>query len=128
MVTLCQHIRIGGCFAFGAACMKTMNIWTHPIGCLDFVGTAFALYRHALNFEDLYLTIVDKLTLGSSIAAAAICFGLSTTFQTLSSHSHKVHHFWGKMDILGICVLALDAASSMTLCGFYCRPVIQRLY
>ncbi|KFY07246.1 hypothetical protein V492_07317 [Pseudogymnoascus sp. VKM F-4246] len=59
---------------------------------------------------------------------SCICFGLSTTFHTLRSHSYKVHHSWGKMDILGICVLALGAGSSMTFYAFYCRPVVQRVY
>lgn len=108
--------------------METMNIWTHLLGCLGFVVTAFALYRPVLDSKDLYLTIGDKLAFGSSIIAAIICFGLSTTFHTLRSHSYKVHHFWGKMDILGICVLALGAGSSMTFYAFYCRPVIQRVY
>lgn len=108
--------------------METMNIWTHLIGCFGFVVTAFALYRHVLDSKDLYLTIGDKLAFSSSIAAVTICFGLSTTFHTLRSHSYKVHHFWGKMDILGICVLALGAGSSMTFYAFYCRPVFQRVY
>lgn len=72
MITLCQHICIGGPFAFGAACT----------GCLGFVVTAFALYRHALDSEDLYLTIGGKLAFGSSTAVAANFFGLSTTFHT----------------------------------------------
>ncbi|OBT39968.1 hypothetical protein VE00_09995 [Pseudogymnoascus sp. WSF 3629] len=75
-----------------------------------------------------YIVDGDKLAFGSSIAVATVCFGLSATFHTLRSHSHKVHHFWEKMDIFGICVLALGAGSSMTLYAFYCRPVIQRVY
>ncbi|KFZ06958.1 hypothetical protein V501_06917 [Pseudogymnoascus sp. VKM F-4519 (FW-2642)] len=105
-----------------------MNIWTHLIGCLGFVVTAFALYRHVINSKNLHLTIGDKLAFSSSIAAATVCFGLSATFHTFRSHSYKVHHFWGKIDVFGICVLALGAGSSMTFYAFYCRPAIQRVY
>ena len=63
---------------------------------------------------------------GSTISALA--FGLSATFHTLRSHSYNVHHFWGRMDIFGICILALGAGASATYYARYCDPRSQRIY
>lgn len=60
--------------------------------------------------------------------SAAICFGLSAGFHTLRSHSYNIYHLRGRMDILGICFLALGARASMTYHAFHCRSFIQRVY
>ena len=70
----------------------------------------------------------DQFAFRTSLAAAALCFGLSVAFHTLRSHSYKVHHFWGRMDILGICVLALGGRTSATYYAFYGNTRIQRIY
>jgi adiponectin receptor len=75
--------------------METMNIWTHLLGCAAFAGTGFGLLRYSRSL--LQLTTGDKFAFGASITATAVCFGLSTAFHTLRSHSYNVHHFWGKM-------------------------------
>lgn len=108
--------------------METVNIWTHLLGCAVFVATGVTLFQYTLASRDLRLSLGDLFAFGVSITAAATCFGLSTTFHTLRSHSYSVHHFWGKMDILGICVLALGGGMSMTFYALYCNPAMQRVY
>lgn len=108
--------------------METMNIWTHLLGSTAFVTTGLALYRYALGSKSLNLSYGDIFAFGTFTASAATCFGLSTTFHTLRSHSYNVHHFWGRMDIFGICVLAFGGGTSMTYYAFYCQPAMQRLY
>lgn len=105
--------------------METMNIYTHLLGSLAFVFTGFILTHYASTMN---ADISDRLAIGSSVSCAAICFGLSATFHTLRSHSCDVHHFWGKMDILGICVLAFGGGTSITYYAFYGQPMIQRMY
>lgn len=107
--------------------METMNIWTHLVGSTAFVTADMLLCRIFASGKP-YFNSGDAFAFGSFITAAAICFGFSTTFHTLRSHSYHVHHFWGRMDILGICVFALGAGMSMTYYSFYCQPAIQRLY
>ncbi|KAJ5728895.1 uncharacterized protein N7483_003403 [Penicillium malachiteum] len=70
----------------------------------------------------------DIYAFGIFTASAATCFGLSTTFHTLRSHSYDVHHYWGRMDILGISLLAFGGGMSITYYAFYCQPSIQRIY
>ncbi|OKL60206.1 hypothetical protein UA08_04933 [Talaromyces atroroseus] len=108
--------------------METMNIWTHLLGSVAFIVTASALYKSTFIFVNMDLKDGDMFAFGTFMSAAVVCFSLSTTFHTLRSHSYNIHHFWGKMDILGICVLAFGAGTSMTYYAFYCRPTVQRAY
>jgi adiponectin receptor len=107
--------------------METMNIWTHLVGGAAFIGAGIGLYRFAIS-RRLDLTTGDKFAFGISITAAATCFGLSTTFHTLRSHSYNVHHRWGRCDIFGICLLTLGGGSSATYYAARCDPIAQRVY
>ncbi|KAF2501316.1 Hly-III related protein, partial [Lophium mytilinum] len=107
--------------------METMNIWTHLIGSVAFVTTGSTLYNYAAS-KSLILSAGDNFAFGISITAAAACFGLSTTFHTLRSHSYNVHHSWGRLDIFCICVLALGGGASATYYTFFCNPTAQRAY
>jgi adiponectin receptor len=107
--------------------METMNIWTHLIGGVAFIGAGITMHRYALA-QNLNLTTGDKFAFGMSMTAAAVCFGLSTTFHTLRSHSYNVHHRWGRFDIFGICLLALGGGSSATYYAARCSPTAQRVY
>ncbi|KAL8794732.1 MAG: hypothetical protein Q9195_002686 [Heterodermia aff. obscurata] len=108
--------------------METVNIWTHLLGFVASVIVAVTFYQHTSAARDLPRSTGDLFAFGISLFAAAVCFGLSATFHTLRSHSYEVHHFWGKMDILGICVLALGGGMSMTYYALYCSPTTQRVY
>ena len=108
--------------------METMNIWTHLVGSVAFIGAGITFYNYASNSSTIQFAAGDKLAIGCSITASVVCFGLSTAFHTLRSHSYNVHHFWGRMDIFGICLLALGGGASMNYYAFYCRPAIQRAY
>ena len=108
--------------------METVNIWTHLLGSAVFITIGGTFYQSISASPNLQWSKGDLFAFGVSIFAAAVCFGLSATFHTLRSHSYKVHHFWGKMDILGICLLALAGGMSMTFYAFYCSPAIQRAY
>jgi adiponectin receptor len=107
--------------------METMNIWTHLLGSAAFVGAGITLHRSAISSR-LNLTTGDKFAFGISLSAAALCFGLSTTFHTLRSHSYSIHHRWGRFDIFGICLLALGGGSSATYYAARCDPIAQRVY
>ena len=106
--------------------METMNIWTHCLGSAAAVATGIALYKYAKLPNQL--TQGDKFAFGTEFTAATVCFGLSATFHTLRSHSYKVHHFWGRLDIFGICLLALGGGASATYYTFYGNPKVQRIY
>ncbi|KAF3314267.1 hypothetical protein TWF173_004873 [Orbilia oligospora] len=108
--------------------METMNIYTHLIGSIGFFATGIALYNTAKSTSLLTLTAGDTFAFGISITAATLCFALSTTFHTLRSHSYHIHHFWGRMDIFGICILALGGGASANYYAMYSNPKVQRIY
>ncbi|KAK6514391.1 hypothetical protein TWF506_008786 [Arthrobotrys conoides] len=108
--------------------METMNIYTHLIGSIGFLTTGVILYNTTSKSSLLTLTKGDTFAFGISITAATLCFALSTTFHTLRSHSYNIHHFWGRMDIFGICILALGGGSSANYYAMYSNPKIQRVY
>jgi len=107
--------------------METMNIWTHLLGSTAFVGTGMGLHTLAISTK-LDLNTGDKFAFGISLSAAALCFGLSTTFHTLRSHSYNIHHLWGRFDIFGICLLAMGGGSPANYYAVRCDPVAQRVY
>lgn len=100
----------------------------HFLGSAASVATYFTLYSYTRPSSTLRPSIGDEFAFGTSITAAAVCFGLSATFHTLRSHSYSIHHFWGKMDILGICVLALGGGMSATYYAFYCNTLVRSIY
>ena len=108
--------------------METINIWTHFLGSVAFIAVGSQLYSHYKSLAPLKPTSGDLFAFGISLTSAALCFGLSATFHTLRSHSYNVHHFWGRMDIFGICLLALGGGVSATYYAFYCNPKVQHAY
>lgn len=109
--------------------IETMNIWTHLLGSAAFVAVGFALYGYSrASSATLTLSVGDQFAVASSITTAVVCFGLSTTFHTLRSHSYNVHHFWGKMDIFGICILAVGGGASATYYACYCNETTRCIY
>lgn len=108
--------------------METMNIWTHFIGSAATIAAGIGLYRYAVSQQFLALSVGDAFAFGISLTAGALCFGLSTTFHTLRSHSYNVHHFWGRLDIFGICLLGLGGGTSATYYAFYCEQKLQKIY
>lgn len=107
--------------------METMNIYSHLVGCLILAATGPVLY-HRYSSSTLPLSRGDCAAFALFLVGGIICFGSSTAFHTLRSHSYHVHHFWGKMDILGISAFAQGGGTSMTYYTWYCRPVFMRAY
>ena len=108
---------------------ESVNIYSHFFGSAFFVATGLALLGYASTSRSYAnATSGDRFAFGTFFAAATSCFGVSATFHTLRSHSYNVHHFWGRMDILGINILALGGGVSATYYAFYCSPQIQRIY
>ena len=109
--------------------METMNIWTHLVGSVAFLSAGVGLYVHSKSLLPKWEPSGgDLFAFGISILSAALCFALSTTFHTLRSHSYNIHHFWGRMDIFGICLLAVGGGASATYYAFRCNPTVQRVY
>jgi adiponectin receptor len=108
--------------------METVNIWSHLLGSLAFVATGIALLKIATISTTVGVSAGDRFAFATSVVGSAVCFGLSAAFHTLRSHSFNVHHFSGKLDILGICFLAIGGGTSATYYAFFCHRKVQLVY
>lgn len=104
------------------------TVYTHLIGSPLALVTGGILIYQVSNNSWSNPSIGDRLSFGIYLTATSICFGFSAMFHTLRSHSYHVHHLWGRMDILGINVLALGGGISANYYAFYCQPTIQKTY
>ena len=84
--------------------METMITCTHRRGSAAFIAIGAILFDYAIVVNT---ATCDMVAIGGSNLSAATCFRLSADFQALRSHSYNVHHFWGKMDILGTILIFL---------------------
>jgi adiponectin receptor len=108
---------------------ESVNIYSHFLGSAFSIATGLTLLGY-VDASSSYPTAAtgDRFAFASFFAAVVTCFGASATFHTLRSHSYNVHHFWGRMDILGINILALGGSASATYYAFYCNSKLQRIY
>jgi adiponectin receptor len=113
--------------------METINIWTHLLGSVAFLVAAMATLPSLSSSASTAASSTSSnkpylFPLLIFLAASSLCFSLSATFHTLRSHSYTVHHFWGRMDLLGICILAVGAGFSSTHFAFYCETDLGSRY
>ncbi|OAP56944.1 hypothetical protein AYL99_09056 [Fonsecaea erecta] len=82
-----------------------------------------------INDTQLSSNVVgDEFVLGFAFFVPVLCFGFSTPFHLLRSHSYHVQHFWGKVDVLSICILAIGSATSATYVAVYCNETMRHVY
>jgi adiponectin receptor len=91
---------------------ETLNIWTHLIGAIIFLGLTIASAVGPYKFP-------FKIVLTLYAFSACFCFTLSSIFHTLLCHSEKVHRQCLCMDYFGICVLISGSIVPLIYCMFY---------
>ena len=80
---------------------ETGNIYTHFVATLWMIILPIFLYPYA---KEQYpgANGDDWMVLGLFFLGGTICFGLSTVYHVLSSHSQVVHDVYLRLDLLGI--------------------------
>ena len=53
---------------------------------------------------------------------------MSATYHALSNHSPNVHNLWLRLDVTGIAVLTAATFVPGVYYGFYCEPLLQKIY
>ena len=80
---------------------ETGNIYTHFVAMLWMVLLPIVLYPYAREkYPDANGD--DWMVFGLFFLGGAICFGLSTIYHVLCSHSQVVHDIYLRLDLLGI--------------------------
>jgi len=103
---------------------ETVNIWTHLIGCLAFLGIAV----YFLTRPSHEIKVQEKMMYTLYFMGAIICMGLSAAFHTLHCHSEVVGRLFSKLDYCGIAVLIMLSFVPWLYYGFYCQLVSKVVY
>ena len=80
---------------------ETGNIYSHLVATLWMIALPILLYPYT---KEHYpgANADDWTVFGLFFLGGALCFGLSTIYHVLSSHSHAVHDVYLRLDLLGI--------------------------
>lgn len=103
---------------------ESVNIHTHLLGAPVFLFIAFIAYAFAVNL----VSGSDILAFGCFILGALICLSMSATFHTISNHSPTVNRLGNQLDYAGIVALIVGSFVPSIYYGFYCDPVLQKVY
>ncbi|KAK7604851.1 hypothetical protein V9T40_006037 [Parthenolecanium corni] len=103
---------------------ETVNIWTHLLGCIGFMGIAVYFLIRASD----EVKVPEKLVFMLYFAGTIICLGLSSAFHTLHCHSEWVGKLFNKLDYCGIAVLIMVSFVPWLYFGFYCHLYSKIVY
>jgi hypothetical protein len=106
---------------------ETLNIYTHLIPCLAFIGSEWYLISHLYEKYDK-LSFTDVFIFTFFLITAAGCLGLSATYHTLINHSYQVETLWLRLDFAGIVLLTLGDFVSGIYMVFWCEPTLRKVY
>ncbi|KAK7604853.1 hypothetical protein V9T40_006039 [Parthenolecanium corni] len=103
---------------------ETVNIWTHLLGCIGFMGIAVYFLTKPSN----EIRTQEKLIFMIYFAGTIICLGLSSVFHTVHCHSEVVGKLFSKLDYCGIAVLIMVSFVPWLYYGFYCHLYSKIVY
>ena len=106
---------------------ETGNVVTHLIPTIASITIGIA---HSVNFPVRYPTSSStaRLIFSTFFFAAAMCFGISTSYHTMMNHSAAISHLWLRIDYVGVIIMMLgDFVSGIYVC-FRCEPHLQTIY
>lgn len=106
---------------------QTVNIYTHLLGFLLFVLTAFA-FRDSITSRYHTASYEDIVVFSSFFAGVLTCLGLSSAFHSFSNHSEEAYHQWLVLDFLGILCLIAGSWVPGVYYGFYCQRTVSKFY
>ncbi len=124
------HILKGYRFSDGKwACVRSMvsihneliNIWTHLLGFLMVLATAFYFYPSSSNFSKS--TKADVFIAAVFFFAACKCLACSIIWHTMNSISHQtLLERFACVDYTGISMLVAASIMTTEYAAFYCEP------
>ena len=108
---------------------ETVNIYSHLIGAISIPAAGVLLRYYAIG-SHRYARAgrADMVVFGIFFVGAVSCLSMSATYHTLSSHSPRVHDLWLRLDVTGIAVLTVATFVPGVYYGFYCEPLLQKIY
>lgn len=106
---------------------ETVNIYTHLIpATAALLGNGVLASYFAARFPNASKT--DQAIFHVYLTTSLVCFGISSTYHTLLCHSPYYNDLWGRLDYVAIVFQILGSFVSGIYVGFYCEPLLQRIY
>ncbi|CEF60186.1 Adiponectin receptor protein [Strongyloides ratti] len=103
---------------------ETGNIWSHLFGCI-----LFCLIFLVERFSHIqFRPSNDQLILANFYFSAVFCFGASSLYHTMISHSCKAMTAFCKIDYAGIAIMNVGGFIPPIYYLFYKNPEIQKFY
>lgn len=103
---------------------ESVNIHTHLLGALVFLFITLIAYAFTVHI----VSGSDILAFGCFVLGAVFCLSMSATFHAISNHSPLVNRLGNQLDYAGIVALIVGSFVPSIYYGFYCEPVLQRVY
>lgn len=80
---------------------ETVNVYSHFLATVWMLALPVYFYPYA-KANYVGVDSDDWLIFGLYFLGGALCFALSTGYHMVSNHSHAVHDFYHRLDLLGI--------------------------
>ncbi|KAL0936237.1 ADIPOR-like receptor SPBC12C2.09c [Colletotrichum truncatum] len=118
---------IGSFKSLGYLHNESVNIWSHLLGALAFLGGGAFLYTViAPRYETASAS--DIIVFSCFFGGAVACLGMSATYHALSNHSPAVAKWGNKLDYSGIVFLIVGSYVPALYYGFFCHPGLMTMY
>jgi adiponectin receptor len=103
---------------------ESVNIHSHLLGALIFLFTSFSVYV----FRAYPVSAADIVAFACFFLGAVVCLTISATYHLISNHSPQIARFGNQLDYVGIVALITGSFVPSVYYGFYCEPVLQKIY
>ena len=80
------------------------------------------------NGVPVWYSRADILAFACFYTGAISCLGISALYHAISNHSPQVNRFGNQLDYVGIVALIWGSFIPSVYYGFYCQPILQRVY
>ena len=105
---------------------ETGNIYSHLLAMVWMLVLPPLLYQKGQKLE-LNITAEDVIVFGFCFVCGAICFGMSTLYHILASHSQTTYETCHKLDFLGIITICTGCFLPGLWYTFPCMQQRQKL-
>lgn len=103
---------------------ESVNVHSHLLGALISICMSFSVYA----FEAYHVAWADIVAFGCFFLGAVICLTLSAMYHLFGNHSPQVARLGNQLDYVGIVALITGSFVPSVYYGFYCEPIIQKIY
>lgn len=106
---------------------ESVNIYSHLVpAVITLIGEYFVFGIVGWRYPDA--TWGDNFVFAFHLFTAIICFALSSNYHILMNHSQAFSDISGRFDYAGIIFLIFGDFVSGIYVGFYCEPLLQKIY